>query len=66
MKLLKLEPDKISNYVLSSNIHAEAGRWNELERVRTSMNESRAQKQPGYSWIEDQNQVVVKRLQLFA
>lgn len=58
MKLFELEPDKTSNYVLLSNIHADSGRWNAVQRVRVSMNESRAEKQPGCSWIEDKNQVL--------
>lgn len=56
-KLLELEPHKASNYVLLSNMHAEAGRWNEVERVRVLMNERRTEKQPGCSWIEHRNRV---------
>jgi pentatricopeptide repeat protein len=56
-KLLELEPDKASNYVLLSKMHAEAGRWDEVERVRVLMKESDMEKQPGCSWIEVRNQV---------
>ncbi|KAM1059677.1 hypothetical protein EV2_025131 [Malus domestica] len=56
-KLLEIEPDKASNYVLLSNMHAEAGRWDEVERVRVLMKESSTEKQPGCSWIELRNQV---------
>lgn len=56
-KLLELEPHKASNYVLLSNIHAEAGRWSEAQRVRMVMAERRTEKQPGYSWIEVGDQV---------
>ncbi|PON32820.1 Tetratricopeptide-like helical domain containing protein [Parasponia andersonii] len=56
-KLLELEPHKASNYVLLSNIHAEAGRWSEVERIRVLMSERIAAKQPGCSWIELGNQV---------
>lgn len=56
-KLLELEPQKASNYVLLSNMHAEAGRWSEVERVRVLMRERRTEKQPGCSWIEIRSQV---------
>ena len=37
-KLSKLEPRKTLNYVLLSNLHAEAGRWDEVEsREATGM-----------------------------
>ncbi|KAI3899926.1 hypothetical protein MKW92_000479 [Papaver armeniacum] len=56
-KLFEYEPHKTSNYVLMSNIHAEAGRWNEVERVRMLMKERRVEKQPGCSWIELKNRI---------
>ena len=37
--LLELERHKASNYVLLSNMHAETGRWNVVERVRVLMKE---------------------------
>ncbi|PON77647.1 Pentatricopeptide repeat [Trema orientale] len=36
-KLSELEPHKASNDVLLSNIHAEIGRWIEVERIRVMM-----------------------------
>ncbi|KAF2301375.1 hypothetical protein GH714_023383 [Hevea brasiliensis] len=39
-KLLEFEPDKTSNYVLLSNMHAEAGRWSEVQEVRISMKDT--------------------------
>lgn len=56
-KLSELEPQKTSRYALLSNMHAEAGRWDEVEKVRVSMEGSGAQKQPGCSWIEVKNQI---------
>ncbi|XP_068655556.1 pentatricopeptide repeat-containing protein At4g02750-like [Aristolochia californica] len=56
-KLLELEPYKTSNYVTLSNIHAEAGRWDQVERVRKLMKERGVIKQPGCSWIEVNNRV---------
>lgn len=50
-KLSKLEPHKSSNYVLLSNLNAEAGRWDEVESTRILMTDRGAEKQPGWSWI---------------
>nr|GEW81263.1 hypothetical protein [Tanacetum cinerariifolium] len=58
-KLLEIEPEKGSNYVMLSNLNAEAGRWEVVEKVRDSLKEKRTLKQPGCSWIEVQNQVHV-------
>jgi pentatricopeptide repeat protein len=46
-KLIELEPHKTSNYVLLSNISAEAGRWDEAENMRASINERGVHKPPG-------------------
>ncbi|KAJ4705677.1 Pentatricopeptide repeat [Melia azedarach] len=56
-KLLELEPGKTSHYTLLSNMHAEAGRWDEVEKVRVSMEGSGAEKQPRCSWIELRDQI---------
>ncbi|KAJ6779009.1 hypothetical protein OIU74_002740 [Salix koriyanagi] len=56
-KLSEFEPHKTSNYVLLSNIHAEANRWNEAQEVRMLMNAGSAVKEPGCSWVEVRNQV---------
>jgi len=46
-KLSELEPRKASNYVLLSNISAEAGKWDEAEKARASIKEKGANKPPG-------------------
>nr|KYP66636.1 Pentatricopeptide repeat-containing protein At4g02750 family [Cajanus cajan] len=56
-RLFELEPHNASNYITLSNMLAEAGRWEEVERVRILMRDKRAGKQPGCSWIEVQNQI---------
>nr|GMD19428.1 pentatricopeptide repeat-containing protein At4g02750-like [Ipomoea batatas] len=58
-KLIKIEPHKTSNLVLVANMYAEVGKWNEVERVRETMIDKRGVKQPGCSWIEDKNQLIV-------
>ncbi|KAJ7964094.1 Pentatricopeptide repeat-containing protein [Quillaja saponaria] len=56
-RLLELEPHNASHYIILSNMHAEAGRWKEVERVRVLMRENKAGKQPGCSWVERRNQL---------
>ncbi|KAG1346322.1 pentatricopeptide repeat-containing protein, chloroplastic-like [Cocos nucifera] len=51
-KLLVLEPENSSNYVLLSSIYANAGRWEEARRVRVLMKNKNVQKLAAYSWIE--------------
>lgn len=58
-KLLELESNKTSNYVLTSSINAEVGNWDEAEKARISIMGSGAEKQAGCSWIELGNQVYI-------
>ncbi|XP_008776306.1 pentatricopeptide repeat-containing protein At1g08070, chloroplastic-like [Phoenix dactylifera] len=51
-KLLVLEPHNSANYVLLSNIYANAGRWEEARKVRDLMKNKNVQKLAAYSWIE--------------
>jgi pentatricopeptide repeat protein len=46
-KLFLLEPHKTSNYVLLSNISAEAGKWDEAEKMRVPIQERGVYKPPG-------------------
>ncbi|XP_057972865.1 pentatricopeptide repeat-containing protein At3g29230-like [Malania oleifera] len=48
-QLAKLEPLRDGDYVLLSNIYAEAERWNDVERVRAEMISSGVSKKPGSS-----------------
>jgi pentatricopeptide repeat protein len=50
--LLKLEPSNAGICVLLSNIYAQAGRWNDVARVRQMMKDNGVIKEPGQSWIE--------------
>jgi hypothetical protein len=43
-KLIESEPHKTSNYVLLSNISAEAGRWDEAENMRVLIKEKGVRK----------------------
>lgn len=50
-ELISLEPWNSGNYVLLSNIYAERGDWDEVEKVRVLMKENSVKKYPGHSLI---------------
>ncbi|KAK6146159.1 hypothetical protein DH2020_020028 [Rehmannia glutinosa] len=51
-KLFKLEPDNPGAYILLSNIYAGFGRWDEVARIRTFLNDKGMKKVPGSTSIE--------------
>ncbi|KAL2244128.1 pentatricopeptide repeat-containing protein At1g08070, chloroplastic isoform X1 [Sesamum indicum] len=51
-KLFELEPDNPGAYVLLSNIYAGAGKWDEVARIRTLLNDKGMKKVPGSTSIE--------------
>ncbi|PIA28328.1 hypothetical protein AQUCO_07200173v1 [Aquilegia coerulea] len=51
-KLISLEPQDSSAYVLLSNIYSAAGKWDERAKVRKLMDARNVKKEAGYSWIE--------------
>lgn len=50
-ELINLEPWNSGNYVLLSNIYADEGRWDEVEKVRVLMREKCVKKSPGHSAV---------------
>ncbi|XP_057972951.1 pentatricopeptide repeat-containing protein At3g09040, mitochondrial [Malania oleifera] len=50
-KLIELEPQNSSPYVLLSNIYAASGNWDEVNSLRKAMKEKGVRKLPGCSWI---------------
>lgn len=50
--LFELEPENHGAYVLLSNIYAKAGRWDDVARIRTKLNDKGLKKVPGCSSIE--------------
>ncbi|KAI3422715.1 uncharacterized protein J3R85_011795 [Psidium guajava] len=50
-KLLELQPENDSAYVLLSNINAAAGNWGTASELRREMKEKMLVKEPGSSWI---------------
>lgn len=55
--LLQLEPDHSGYYILLCNMYAEAGRWEDADRIREMMNLRGVKKNPGYSWVPKQDQM---------
>lgn len=53
-RVLEMEPQDESSYVLLSNIYATAKRWDHVALVRKNMKKKRIKKEPGLSWIESQ------------
>ncbi|KAH9297552.1 hypothetical protein KI387_029234 [Taxus chinensis] len=50
--LFDLDPKNAASYVLLSNIYAEVGRWDDVQKVRRLMKDGGIKKIPGCSWIE--------------
>ncbi|KAF8413497.1 hypothetical protein HHK36_001484 [Tetracentron sinense] len=50
--LFELDPQNSGYYVLLSNLHADAGQWKNVLKIRSLMKERGVQKLPGCSWIE--------------
>eukprot|EP01018_Ginkgo_biloba_P001003 Gb_00360 [translate_table: standard] len=55
--VLECEPGDSAAYVLLANIHAEAGGWETVAKVRKMMKDRGVKKEPGCSWIEVRNKV---------
>jgi len=51
-QLFQLEPENSGAYVLLSNIYAGAGRWDDVARIRTRLNDKGMKKVPGCTSIE--------------
>ncbi|KAH9295945.1 hypothetical protein KI387_039533, partial [Taxus chinensis] len=50
--IFELDPLNSGPYVLLSNIYADAGRWDDVDKVRKLMKDRGVQKKPGCSWVE--------------
>ncbi|KAL5716046.1 hypothetical protein ACHQM5_017785 [Ranunculus cassubicifolius] len=55
--VLKMEPEDESAFVLLSNIYASAKSWGNVVSVRKLMKRKGVKKEPGLSWIENENKV---------
>ncbi|XP_021723895.1 pentatricopeptide repeat-containing protein At1g08070, chloroplastic-like [Chenopodium quinoa] len=56
--LIELEPRNPSNYLTSSNIYGDAGKWDYVSELKVAMRDTRFQKKPGYSMIEIHDKAV--------
>lgn len=50
--LLRLDGNNPVNYVMMSNIFAEAGHWKDCERIRATVKRKGLKKEAGRSWVE--------------
>ncbi|KAH7560796.1 hypothetical protein JRO89_XS10G0104800 [Xanthoceras sorbifolium] len=68
--LFKLRPQHSGYYILLANMYAEAGKWDEANRVRGLMKLKGAKKSPACSWVQNSDQlhafVVGEKLDSFA
>ncbi|XP_051123508.1 pentatricopeptide repeat-containing protein At3g26782, mitochondrial [Andrographis paniculata] len=51
-KLLEMDPKNSGYYTLLSNIYADAGKWEDVKRIRTLMKNHGVAKAPGFSVVE--------------
>ncbi|XP_027070311.2 pentatricopeptide repeat-containing protein At5g42450, mitochondrial-like [Coffea arabica] len=58
-KILALDPGDVSSFLMLSNAHSAAGRWQCVSRIRHEMNEKGLNRVPGCSWIEIKSKVHV-------
>ncbi|XP_027173835.1 pentatricopeptide repeat-containing protein At3g46790, chloroplastic-like [Coffea eugenioides] len=56
-RLIELEPDDAGNYVILSNMYAQAGRWEGVAKLRKLMTDRGLKKSVACSWIEVKNKV---------
>ncbi|KAH7852963.1 hypothetical protein Vadar_031520 [Vaccinium darrowii] len=54
-EILDLEPHNHGVYVVLSNMYAEAGRWEDVSRLRKVMKEDNLTKTPGWSHVDGDN-----------
>ncbi|KAM3736832.1 hypothetical protein ACB098_09G011000 [Castanea mollissima] len=58
-KILTLDPEDVASYVMLSNAHSAAGRWQSVSTIRRGMKEKGLKRIPGSSWIEIKSKVHV-------
>ncbi|KAG6570443.1 Pentatricopeptide repeat-containing protein DOT4, chloroplastic, partial [Cucurbita argyrosperma subsp. sororia] len=56
-QLFELKPQHCEYYILLANMHAETGRWDEVNRIRELMKSRGAKKSPGCSWVQIHDQL---------
>lgn len=56
-RLLEIDPNDDSAYVIAANVLSSAGRWDEVSRLRKMMRDRRVKKEGGKSWVEVKGKV---------
>ncbi|GJV54459.1 pentatricopeptide repeat-containing protein [Tanacetum coccineum] len=56
-RLIELEPQSSVGYVFLTGIYAASGKWESVAKVRKLMNERDVRKDPGVSWLENENRL---------
>uniref|UniRef100_A0A6N2MVD1 DYW domain-containing protein n=1 Tax=Salix viminalis TaxID=40686 RepID=A0A6N2MVD1_SALVM len=56
-RLFEIEPYNPGNYVMLSNIYANAGMWDSVNMVREMMQTRRIRKEAGCSWVQVKNKI---------
>ncbi|PHT31550.1 hypothetical protein CQW23_27887 [Capsicum baccatum] len=56
-KILDIDPDDTSAYIVLANIYAELQMWDETAKIRKLIKEKALKKETGHSWIELQNKM---------
>ncbi|GMN67751.1 hypothetical protein TIFTF001_036823 [Ficus carica] len=56
-EVLKVDPHDSASYVLLSNVHASAKRWEDVSQLRKTMRHKNLKKELAVSWVEVKNQV---------
>ncbi|XP_060186244.1 pentatricopeptide repeat-containing protein At3g53360, mitochondrial-like [Lycium barbarum] len=56
-KILSIDPDDTSAYIVLANIYAELQMWDETAKIRKVIKEKALKKETGHSWIELQNKL---------
>ncbi|KAK9288849.1 hypothetical protein L1049_017315 [Liquidambar formosana] len=57
--LFEIEPENPATYITLANIYATAGMWDEVAKIRKTMDDRGVVKKPGLSWIEIKREVHV-------
>ncbi|KAI3680051.1 hypothetical protein L2E82_50788 [Cichorium intybus] len=57
--VFEMDPGNSGYYVLLSNVQANAGKWEGVDKTRSMMKDRGVEKVPGYSWIEVNNDTYV-------
>ncbi|KAL4021775.1 hypothetical protein IC575_020591 [Cucumis melo] len=58
-RILALDPGDFSSYVMMSNAHSAAGKWQNVSLARREMKEKGLKRIPGCSWIEIRSKIHV-------